>query len=296
MNENCSHINWTNARGGKWRDQLARMEAMLAPIDEPLIRALNLDTPCRIAEVGCGGGGTSLELLRQAPAGGVVHGFDISPALIEVARGRGTAPGALAFEIADMASATPPKGAYDRLVSRFGVMFFSDPPAAFANLARWFAPTGRFAYAVWGRPAENPWMTIVRDTVAEVICLPPFDPEAPGPFRYGDASRLLALLEQAGYGDLDVSDWRGTLPMGGELPAAEAAEFALASFSSFAEILADAGDQALREAKETLADRLFAYQKDGTVRMEACVHIITGAPASTRVAPSEKGVTVASRH
>src|SRR5262245_38415574 len=127
---------WSAERGEKWRNQFARMEATLAPVDEPLIRALRLDAAYRIAEVGCGAGGTSLELLRRAPAGSVIHGFDISPALIEVARGRVTTHEVLAFDIADMGTAGPTNGPYDRLVSRFGVMFFADPAAAFDNLAR----------------------------------------------------------------------------------------------------------------------------------------------------------------
>jgi SAM-dependent methyltransferase len=173
MNENPAASDWTAARGEKWRAQLAGMEAMLTPVDEPLIRALNLDAPCRIADIGCGGGGTTLEILRRAPAGSVVHGFDLSPALIELARScKRSDERAIGFEIADMATATAPEKPYDRLVSRFGIMFFDDPLAAFANLVRWLAPGGRFAFAVWGRPAENPWMTSVRQVVAEIIPLP----------------------------------------------------------------------------------------------------------------------------
>src|SRR5271167_4843938 len=248
MNKKPVATDWSAARGEKWRAHLPGMELMLAPVDEPLIRALNLDAPCRIADIGCGGGGTTLEILRRAPAGSVVHGFDLSPALIELARSRkGSDERAIAFEIADMATATSPQEPYDRLASRFGIMFFDDPPAAFANLVRWLAPGGRFAFAVWGPPAENPWMTSVRQVVAEIIDLPPLDPEAPGPFRYSEADTLLTLLDRAVYGDLHVGDWRGALPIGGGLPAAEAADFALASFSSFGELLAEAGNEALSD-------------------------------------------------
>lgn len=253
---------------------------MLAPLDEPLIQALRLDAPYRIAEVGCGGGGTSLELLRRAQAGSVVHGFDISPALIEAARGRATVLHALAFNIADMETAVPPARTYDRLVSRFGVMFFADPPAAFRNLLRWLAPAGRFAFAVWGHPVDNQWMTTVRETVAGIVDLAPSDPGAPGPFRYGDVSRLLRLLDEAGYRDLEASDWHGMLPIGGGLPAEEATEFALASFSNFAELLFEAGDCALHEARTVLAQRLSPYESDGAVRMEACVRIVAGTASS----------------
>jgi SAM-dependent methyltransferase len=254
------------------------MEAMLAPVDEPLIRALRLDAPCRIADVACGGGGTTLEILRRAPAGTVVHGFDISPALIELARRRARPDQeAIAFEIADMAIAAAPPTPYDRLVSRFGIMFFDDPPAAFANLFRWLAPGGRFAFAAWGRPADNPWMTSVRDATAEVVDVPPPDREAPGPFRYADADRLLTLLQGAGFVELEARDWRGALPIGGGLPPAEAATFALAAFASFGELLAERGAEALARVRQSLAATFSRHERDGAVRMDACVHIFTGA-------------------
>lgn len=267
---------WAGVRGDRWRAQLPGMEAMLRAIDEPLVRALRLAAPCRIAEVGCGGGATALEILRRAPAGSVVHGFDISPGLVEVARARAPAgEGGLAFEVADMATASPARP-YERLASRFGVMFFDDPPAAFANLARWLAPRGRFAFAVWGRPADNPWVTSVREVVARLVEVPRADPDAPGPFRYADPDTLRATLDGAGFAGLDVCEWRGSLPIGGELPPAEAARFALASFSSFGELLAAAGDDALAEAHHALTSLYSQHQRDGAVRMDACAWIVTG--------------------
>jgi SAM-dependent methyltransferase len=267
---------WAAARGEKWRAQLSGMEATLAPVDEPLIRALHLEAACRIADVGCGGGGTTLQIARNAPTGSVVHGFDISPALIEAARERARADGrAVAFDIADLVTAKPEEP-YDRLVSRFGTMFFDDPPAAFANLVRWLVPGGRFAFAVWGRPADNPWMRSVGEVVAEIIDVPAVDPEAPGPFRYADADKLLTLLRRAGFTDVDARDWRGLLPIGGGLAAAEAASFALAAFASFGELLAAAGAEALDEARRSLTARFSRHEQDGAVRMDACVHIFTG--------------------
>lgn len=285
MTENLESSNWAAARGRKWRSQLAAMEAMLAPVNEPLIHALDVDVPCRIAEIGCGGGGTTLEILRRAPAGTLVHGYDISPDLIEVARSRAQSGpkserGNVAFEIADAGRSMPAKP-YDRLVSRFGIMFFDHPSAAFGNLARWLLPGGRIAFAAWGSPAENPWTTAARDATAEVVELPPPDPEAPGPFRYGEAGKLIALLEQSGFADLEVLDWRGRLPVCGGLPAAEAATLALQAFSNFGELLAAAGDAALSEARRILSARYAQHLRDGIVEMSACVHIVTGGLAAS---------------
>jgi SAM-dependent methyltransferase len=280
---------WVGARGEKWRASLSGMEAMLTPVDEPLIHALHLEAPCRIAEIGCGGGGTALEILRRSPGGSVVHGFDISPAIIELARQR-TRPEerAIAFEAADMASVRAPEEPYDRLVSRFGVMFFDDPPAAFANLIRWLSPGGRFAFAVWGALVDNPWMNSVREVTAEFVDLRSPDPEAPGPFCFAEVHKLLTLLEGAGFGELVARDWRGVLPIGGGMPAVEAAKFALASFSTFGELLAERGDGAIDRARRSLAERFFQHEKDGAVWMDACVHIVTGIgppPGARRAVP-----------
>lgn len=275
--QNPAAADWAAARGDKWRANVSGMEAMLAPVDEPLIRELRLDAPYRIAEVGCGGGGTTLELRRRAPVGSVVHGFDISPGLVELARRRGPAgDGNLSFEVADMAKATPDEP-YDRLVSRFGVMFFDDDAAAFGNLARWLAPGGRFAFAVWGPLPDNASMASARAVVARIVELPAAEPDAPGPFRYGQTGPLSALLERAGLGNLAVRDWQGRLPIGGGLPPAGAARFALEAVGPFGELLAQAGDAAMAEGRRALTEHFANHLHDGVVQMDALVHVLTGA-------------------
>ena len=270
-------VDWAAARSEKWRRQLAGLEAMLAPIDAPLITALGLNAPVRVADVGCGSGATTIEVWRRAPSGTVAHGLDLSPALIEVARRRHAVHDpSVAFEVADMGTMAPPEQLYDRLISRLGVMFFNDPRAAFANLRHWLIPGGRFAFAVWGPVDDNPWMTATRAAVAEAIDLPPIEPSAPGPFRYGDVRPLLSLLARAGFVNVTVTDWRQALPIGNRLHAPDAAQFALASFSSLAERLSNAGNDAPAKARDVLAARFTPYEQDGVVVMPARVHIVTG--------------------
>lgn len=269
-------FDWGGARGQKWRNCLAPMEAMLSVVNVPLIQALQVTHPCRIADIGCGGGGTALDLQRRMPDGSAVWGFDISPALVEAARARiGAGDRNITFEVADVALAPAPAMGFDRLVSRFGVMFFANPLVAFSNLARWLGPKGRFAFAVWAPPADNPWMTYVREAVNEVVELTPPNPDAPGPFRYSNVDKLLDLLRQAGFDHLNAVEWRGLLPVGGGLSAADAAKFALASFS-IAEPLAEAGATSAECAQRALADRYGQHLRDEIVMMAACVHLVTG--------------------
>ena len=274
--QNVSADDWAHERGQKWCDQLTAMEATLDPVDAPLIDALQLDGPLRIAEIGCGGGGTTLKVLRQAPAGSSVHGFDISPALVDKARTRAAAEtGDIAIHIANAQSAPAPAGSYDRLFSRFGIMFFDDPEAAFSNLASWLAPGGRIAFAVWGPPRQNPWMTSLRDAVAEVMDVPKPDPAAPGPFRYAGGEKLLGTLKAAGLGDLEVRDWRGTIPLGGGVPPEAAVDFALSAFS-LGDLLAEADAAVNADVRQRLTQRYAQHERDGAVHMDAHVHIVTG--------------------
>ncbi len=277
MSENPEALDWARARGEKWNAQLQSMEGTLQPVDPPLVEALALFAPMRIAEIGSGGGGTALEILRRAPAGSVVHGYDISPRLVETARGRVRDPRVLRFEVADMGKAVPEQP-YDRLVSRFGIMFFDDPPAAFTNLLRWLLPGGRFAFAAWALPVDNPWFVSVREVVAQIVEVPKPDPDAPGPFRYSEAIKLLELLEQAGFAELQVHEFRGKLPLGGGLAPAEAARFALTAMGAFDELLTQAGEDARAEAHRRLS-ALYEqrYLERGVVRMDARVHLFTGA-------------------
>ena len=254
---------------------------MLEPVDEPLIHALDLRAPLRIADIGCGGGGTTLEIMRLAPAGSVVHGFDVSPALIEVAQERKRSKqSAAAFTLVDMESVTAPETLYDRVVSRFGIMFFRDPHRAFSNMLAWLAPTGRFAFATWDHASENPWLFHVRDVVANHVDVPVPGPDEPGPFRYGNIDTLLQLLQRVGFAGLEVRNWRGRFSIGGELPPAEAANFALASFSSFSELLAQAGPEVMNNARHALTTRFSEYVENGAVRLDASVHIVVGARSS----------------
>ena len=276
MGENPAASDWANARGEKWSAQLQAMEGTLQPVDAPLVEALALSGPTRIAEIGSGGGGTAIEILRRAPEGSVVHGYDISPKLVETARARAHGAGALRFEVADMGTASPEQP-YDRLVSRFGIMFFDDPQAAFSNLLRWLVPGGRFAFAAWALPTENPWLVSTREVVTQIVEVPKPDPDAPGPFRYGEAAKLLGLLDRAGFRELQVRDFRGKLALGGGLAPAEAARFALTALGGFDELLAKAGEPARAEAQRRLT-RLYEqrYLEGGVVRIDACVHLFTG--------------------
>ncbi|MEO1405517.1 MAG: class I SAM-dependent methyltransferase [Pseudomonadota bacterium] len=279
MNQAPSLADWATDRGDKWRDHLDDLEAELEPLNTPLAEALALAHPARIADLGCGGGGASRGIFDVAPKGSEVIGFDVSPSLIEAARQRNSdRSDRLSFGVADLQTASPPSDRFDRLMSRFGVMFFPEPKAAFRNLARWLKPDGRFAFAVWAAPEENLWLSKLKQVVANYVDVPKPEPDAPGPFRYADVSTFVSLLSDSGFADVQATTWRQSIPIGGYLPARQAAEFAVAAFGIGS--LLDELDHATKLiATETLADFFREYETDGVVRMPAAAHIVSGVPA-----------------
>jgi SAM-dependent methyltransferase len=194
---------WNGRQGEQWAANEARTERGLAPVLDALLAWAAPQPGQRIVDVGCGAGGTTLALSEAVGATGHVTGMDVSAVILEAARARLAATANTTLELADALTWTSPAPA-DLLFSRFGVMFFGDPVAAFANLRHSLKPGGRFAFAAWAPLAENPWMDIPYQAALSVLPppappLPPSDPNEPGQFAFGNPARVLRLLHDAGY-------------------------------------------------------------------------------------------------
>ena len=129
-------------------------------------------------------------------------GIDLSHPMLGLARARAQADGVanLALEIADGQSHAFEPGAVDLLQSRFGVMFFENPMAAFANLLTALRPGGRLGFVCWGGLADNPWFYIPRTAAIRHLGEPEaMPPRAPGPMAFADAGYVTEILSGAGF-------------------------------------------------------------------------------------------------
>lgn len=175
------------------------VDAVFAPVTEAVLGAAAPGPGDRLLDVGCGSGTLLAGAVRR---GATAVGVDISPGMVEAARSR--VPGATVL-VADAQTADLP-GPFSRVVSRFGVMFFADPVAAFGNLRRAAAEGGRLAFACWRGTEENPLFTIGTRTLAERLgpaAVPP-GPGEPGPTSLADPDRVRGLLAAAGWGGVGV--------------------------------------------------------------------------------------------
>ncbi|HKP78370.1 MAG TPA: class I SAM-dependent methyltransferase, partial [Phenylobacterium sp.] len=133
-------------------------------------------------------------------------GVDISRPLLEIARRRSEGRSDVSFLEADAQTHAFEPASFDAVFSRFGVMFFADPAAAFANIRRALKPGGRLAFVCWRTPAENPIMSLpMQAALAHVEAPPPPDPGAPGPFAFAESERLRAILDAGGFSGIAIT-------------------------------------------------------------------------------------------
>ncbi|KGF78331.1 SAM-dependent methyltransferase [Massilia sp. JS1662] len=206
---------WNGQSGERWVANQARLDAMLAVFGEAAMEAAAPATGERVLDVGCGAGASSLALADRVGAGGQVLGVDISTPLIDRARALAPPGTPVQFQVADASSAQLPEGAFDILYSRFGVMFFDDPTGAFAHMRRALRPGGRVAFVCWRSAAKNAWVRVPMGAVKDIIpSVAPPDPEAPGPFSFGDRERVARILAAAGFTDVAIAPFDATIPFG----------------------------------------------------------------------------------
>jgi len=197
---------WNGTAGQAWVAAEAALDQMFAPFDALLARGL---TARRVLDVGCGTGGTTIALARRL--GAECLGVDHSQPMIAAARDRAKRAGIdgegvdVRFIQADAGTYTFDGGEFDAVVSRFGVMFFADPVAAFVNLRHAARPDGRLRFAAWRGAAENPFMTAAERAAAPLLPdLPARKPGEPGQFGLADRERIFSILMQSGWAAIEI--------------------------------------------------------------------------------------------
>ncbi len=196
---------WSDQVGATWVAQMAVMDATFAPVLEGVLSRAALQHGERVLDIGCGAGTSSIAAGARVGTDGEVLGADISHPLLDVAAQRTADLPHVRFVCEDAQTFAFQRNHYDSMISRFGVMFFADPVAAFANIATSLRPAGRMAFATWGAIPENPWFTLPARVAKSVLgSMPKSDPDAPGPFALRDPARIEAILQGAGLCDFVV--------------------------------------------------------------------------------------------
>lgn len=237
------------------------------PYGKVAIDALPLDDGDRVLDIGCGPALTTIELAQRVAPTGHVLGVDVSPVMVADARRRIQESITEGNLIPDSVNVTVADAQHDHLgtnfaaaFSRFGVMFFKDPSAAFTNIATSLRPLGRLSFVAWGPVANNPWAAIPTAAAAQVlgVALEPPDRGGPGPFSLGDVTTLERLLARAGFAEPTIID----ISQGRRLPHDTAhREMGLSlAIGSIGEAYSAADDETRRAAIDAALEALDRYR------------------------------------
>ncbi|GAB3905326.1 methyltransferase domain-containing protein [Kibdelosporangium lantanae] len=195
---------WEGGDGDFWVAHADRLNDQLAGYHEPFLAAAGVQGNDEVLDIGCGPGWTTRQLAGRVP-GGQVLGIDLSPQLLELARGRAAEEGLgnVTFEQADAQVEAFPEGHFDVVVSRNGAQFFGDPVAAYGNIHRATKPGGRLVLMVWHSLDRNEWLNSFRAILTGRTG--PM-PDGPGPFSMSDPARVRELLTSVGYQDVRFTE------------------------------------------------------------------------------------------
>ena len=191
---------WDGPNGEFWARHQERFDATIAPYHALLLEAAAIAPGERVLDIGCGNGLTSRDAGRATGDRGEVLGVDLSGPMLGLARqlAKDEGLGNIRFEQADAQVYAFPAATFDLVISRFGVMFFSDPAAAFTNIASALRPGGRLAMLVWAPVPDNEWIVAMHGAIAPGQALPKPPPGAPGPFGLADQDFARRTLTAAG--------------------------------------------------------------------------------------------------
>ena len=205
MNEDQKTL-WNGTAGRAWVETQQLLDQVFEPMEQLLVKAIPTGSACRVLDVGCGTGGTTVAATRRLGKSGQALGVDISEPMIEAARTRAEQAGSVAtFLCADAQHHAFDAASFDVILSRFGVMFFDDTGQAMSNLRRAASSGAELRLLAWRSPEDNSFMTTAERAAAPLLpSLPERRPDTPGQFAFADAQRVGRILEGSGWLDIDA--------------------------------------------------------------------------------------------
>ena len=268
---------WNTAAGQKWAAFQHVMDAHMEPLTDTLLRKAAPQPGEAVLDVGSGAGDTVLRVAGLVGPSGQVVGLDVSGPLLAAAHDRLTARKFTNVTLARADAQVTAWGEqrFDLILSRFGVMFFDDPVAAFGNLRAGAKRGGRLCFVCWGPLEENPWfsdpLAVAARELGPTDALPP---RAPGPLAFSDRQYAEEVLVSAGWTEVRVEPVFSVM-LG--LPTAQEEAAFLCELGPVSRLIAErnASKASIRKIKTELAAALQRYATVEGVRIPALLYYVT---------------------
>ncbi|MFT4085772.1 MAG: methyltransferase domain-containing protein [Gordonia sp. (in: high G+C Gram-positive bacteria)] len=258
---------WTECGSG-WVENAAMFDRVFAPVTAVLVETARLGPGHRALDVGCG---TGTLLAEAVAAGAQATGIDISPTMTEAAAERVPESAVVLADAQDADLAALPGAPFDRVISRFGTMFFDDPTAAFRSIRTACSSDAELTFACWRSARENPTFTMGMGPLLARLTTPPPKPAAgtPGPVAFADPEHVRHILDDSGWTGITIEPFDFEFVHGVDDDGVEERlKLILSTFTP-------AGTPASAELRGTLNDDEWASFLD-EVRAEIRTYVVDG--------------------
>jgi SAM-dependent methyltransferase len=271
---------WNAEAGDSWARRQETWDVTLAPIGEAAFDRAGIAPGQWAIDIGCGCGATTIELARRVGEQGRVLAIDVSKPMLARARQRAGGMANVALVEADATTHPFEAGGYDLLFSRLGVMFFADPPKAFANLRKALKAAkgragGRLAFACFRAPQLNPFFTVPLRAATEFAPPPPkMAPGEPGPFAFAEEAHVRRILDAAGFTEVKLEPVDLALDVGSG-KGLEEAVINTREIGPSSRVLRGQPADIVAKAEAALRKALAAVEKNGRIPLDAAIWVVT---------------------
>ncbi len=268
---------WDTVESGHWVGEADRYDAMIRPLGELAIAAVGIEPGDRALDIGCGSGDTTMALAELVGTTGTVTGIDLSEKMLAPARSEAASKGVtnVRFVLGDAQIHPFPPAAFDVAFGRFGVMFFADPVAAFANVANALVPDGRLSFVCWRDLGEQEWIEVPLRAAVMHVPMPELGrPGSPGMAGLADPERTRTILEDAGFTAVEMRSIDAEPTLGGYGSIDEVLDF-LEGGALGRALLTDAGAERAQAARGEIRKALAPYETPAGVVLGAAMWIVT---------------------
>ena len=269
---------WNGEVGERWAERDNFMAKLLEPAAIALLDKISPASGIDAIDIGCGGGSQTMTLAEKIGEGGSVLGVDISEPLLQCAKERMIRSSFMGADVdflkADAAVHRFVPDSVDLLFSRFGVMFFDDPVAAFANLRQALRANGSLGFCCWREKRENDWINLPYQAIQKFLAeQPEEDPFSPGPFAFASYKHVSEILGYAGFSGVQIIPCDVPLSFGPSKDI-QAAVKELTMTGPVAKLMADLSDDVRARAFDSVVVALEPNYKDGTVTLSGALWLV----------------------
>jgi len=266
---------WNEGIGKKWVEEDDSMNERLSILTKELFLRLNINRGDNILDIGCGGGQTSFEASEIVGENGYVVGADISKILLDLAKSKYANTKNLEFKLCDVQNYEFRENSFNKVISRFGVMFFENPIEAFKNIYDSLQEGGSLNFVCWTNVMENEFFTDPTNIIIRHLNKDfPEITRSPGPLAFSEEKYINEILSNSGFKNIKVEKVYSLITTNdspeknGEL---------LLNIGSGGRLLADANlsKKELSVIRDEMVEISQKRQKNGKITYKACLNYVS---------------------